>query len=72
MTRAPDKNFRDMTDAELRAEHDHWDDKIRNATGWGGALAAADEFRRACRREAARRGLDVLRPEQPDKERQDV
>ena len=30
-----DKAFRDMTDAELRAEHDKWDSKIRNSTGWG-------------------------------------
>lgn len=59
-----DKAFRDMTDAELRAEHDKWDSKIRNSTGWGAAVAAADEFRRECRREAARRGLDVLSPDQ--------
>ncbi len=45
------KSLKEMTDAELYAEWRRWDDKISNATGWGAALAAADEFRRAVSRE---------------------
>lgn len=50
------KPFSEMTLDELRAEHEHWDKKIREATGWGAAVGAADEFRRDCAREIRRRG----------------
>ncbi len=50
-----DKAFHEMTDAELRIEADKWDAKIRNATGWGAAVAAADSFRKQCERELDRR-----------------
>ncbi len=49
------KPLRDMTDAELLAEWQKWEDEITNAAGWGAALAAADEFRKDCAREMARR-----------------
>lgn len=51
------KLIRDLTDQELRDEYKHWDDKIVNATGWGAALGAADEFRRECAAELHKRGL---------------
>lgn len=50
-----DKPFREMTDDELQAEWQKWDDKISNATGWGAALSAADEFRTDAAREIQRR-----------------
>ena len=50
-----EKSLPDMTDAELQAEWQRWDDEVTNATGWGAALAAADEFRKDCTREMARR-----------------
>lgn len=43
----PSKNFRDMTDDELRAEWAHWNDKVESATGWGAAYAQAFKWRRA-------------------------
>ena len=46
-----------MTDAELRAEFERWDRRIREATGWGAALAAADGLRKICIGEFTRRGL---------------
>ena len=42
------KQFAEMTLDELREEHRRWNDQINNATAWGAALAAADEYRRAC------------------------
>lgn len=56
---ADDTPIRDLTDDELYAEWHRWDDKIKNATGWGGALTAAAEFRKAVERELVRRGLTV-------------
>ncbi|MBS9720213.1 MazG-like family protein [Tianweitania sp. BSSL-BM11] len=50
-----DKPFREMTDEELAAERDRWDQKIKNASGWGAALAVADSFRRNCDRQIERR-----------------
>lgn len=49
------KALTEMTDAELVAERDHWDRIIANATGWGGGLGAANEFRTECERELRRR-----------------
>lgn len=56
--------IRDMTDEQLLAEHENWDRNIRNATSWGAALAAADEFRKECLLEINRRGLTFK--EQPN------
>lgn len=47
------------TTEELRAEWHQWNDNIKNATGWGAAVGAADEFRRDCARELERRGEKV-------------
>lgn len=33
---------------QLYAERDYWDNRIKSATGWGAAVGAADDFRRAC------------------------
>ena len=44
-----------MTLEELHAEVLHWDSVIAGATGWGGSLAAADEFRRDAEREIRKR-----------------
>lgn len=51
------KPFKDMTLEELEVEHKYWDDKIANATSWGGALTAADEFKRDCVRHIKLRKL---------------
>lgn len=51
-----EKPLADMSVAELREEHRHWDDIVRNATQWGAALAEADKFRKAATNELARRG----------------
>lgn len=50
-----DKPFREMTDSELHAEFEKQDRKIREATGWGAALAAASNSRSSCARELRRR-----------------
>lgn len=50
------KPFADMPADELIAEWRHWDQAIANAKGWGAALAAADEFRRACEMHLKRLG----------------
>jgi hypothetical protein len=42
------KQIKDLTDEELSAEHKKWEDYIKNATGWGAALSAADEFKKSC------------------------
>jgi hypothetical protein len=44
------KHWSEMTLSELHAEKAHWDKVISEATGWGAALSAADEFRRGCER----------------------
>jgi hypothetical protein len=54
-----DKNVRDMTNEELLAEYVKWRDKVASATGWGAALAAADEFRTDALREIKRRGIKL-------------
>lgn len=55
------KSFKDMTLEELEAEHKYWDDKFVNATSWGGALTAADEFRRDCARHIKlRKQLNIM------------
>lgn len=52
-------NLRDKSDKGVLAEWRYWNDKIKAATGWGAALAAADEFRRCAESELRRRGLAV-------------
>ena len=47
----------ELSDEDLIAEWHHWNDEIKAATGWGAALAAADEFRRACEQQIEKRGL---------------
>ena len=60
---APSKPFRDMTDDELRAEFETWDNKVRTATGWGASLMQAAKWRDACERLLHERGLiDTLSP----------
>lgn len=54
-----DKPFRDMTDDELLAEYIKWDEKIKNATGWGAAVGVAGGWRDACGRILAERGVKV-------------
>lgn len=64
-----DKPFSEMTDAELRAEHAKWDAKVRGATRWGAALAAADSFRAQCERELGRRAIQAVRPsDEPERD----
>jgi hypothetical protein len=53
----PVKPTPQMTTEELIAEWHRWDDEIRNATGWGAALAAANEARRDVENKLAQRGL---------------
>ena len=53
-----DKPLHEMTDAELRADFERWDKRIREATGWGAALAAADGLRKINIGEFRRRGLE--------------
>jgi hypothetical protein len=50
-------NIKDQSDEELLKEYQYWNDKVKNATSWGAALTAADEFRRECYREINLRGL---------------
>ena len=52
-----DKPFGEMTDAELRIEFERWDREVREATGWGAALAQAAEWRDACERLMRCRGI---------------
>jgi hypothetical protein len=52
-------SIRGKSDDGLAAEWHYWNDKIATATGWGAALAAADEFRASCQREINRRGIKV-------------
>lgn len=59
----PDLPFNEMTDEALLAEYRTWDHKIREATSWGAALAAADSFRRSARRVLERRGVPI--PDEP-------
>lgn len=56
---AAGRQIRDLTDDELLAEWHQWNDKIKNATGWGAAVGAADGFRRGCAQELRRRELPV-------------
>ena len=51
------KPFFEMTDDELRAEFDKWDQKVREATGWGAALMQAAKWRDASERLLFKRGL---------------
>lgn len=53
-----DKRLSEMTNAEVLAEWSKWDDQIKNATGWGAAVGAADEFRTDAARELHRRGIE--------------
>jgi hypothetical protein len=48
-----------LSDKALIDEYYHWNEKIKNATSWGAALAVADEFRKMCKSEMQRRGLPV-------------
>jgi hypothetical protein len=57
------KPFRDMTDNELREEWKMWDEKVRNASGWGAAVAVANSFRKNCERELEHRGLPLIKDE---------
>ena len=50
-----DKPLQEMTDDELRAEWQKWDNRITAASSWGAALAAATSFRKQCARELVRR-----------------
>lgn len=43
--------------SELYEEYHHWNWQIAQATSWGAALTAADEFRKDALREIRRRGL---------------
>jgi len=47
------------SDEDVLAEWWRWDEKIKSATSWGAALAAADEFRKDAERELRRRGIPV-------------
>lgn len=58
-TKPVGKKIRDLSDDELLAEWHQWNDKIKNAPGWGAAVGAADEFRRTCAQELRRRELPV-------------
>lgn len=55
--RFSNKPFREMSDAELREQWALWDAEVRNAPGWGAAVATADSFRGGCEAELKRRGL---------------
>ncbi len=44
-----------LSDADLLLEWDYWNKKIANATSWGAAIAAAQEFREICQREIDKR-----------------
>ncbi len=50
-----DKPLREMTDDELQAEWQKWENKVATANGWGAALSAADGFRKQAAREIQRR-----------------
>ncbi len=50
--------YRAYPDDALLAEHRKWDERVANATSWGGALAAAAEARDECAAELRRRGID--------------
>lgn len=52
------KQISELTDEELEAEYKKWDEYISNATGWGAALTAADEFRTACAKEMLHRKVN--------------
>lgn len=52
------KRMSDMTLDELQEEFTYWDGRVREANGWGGAVAAAHEFRTECERWIARRNSD--------------
>lgn len=47
----------ELSDNDLFVEWCRWNNQIAAAKSWGGALAAALQFRRDCAREARRRGL---------------
>jgi hypothetical protein len=51
--------IRDLSDEELVKEWHCWDERVKKATGWGAALAAADGFRKDCERQIIKRGLKV-------------
>jgi hypothetical protein len=53
------KPLSELSDGELISEYNLWNNKVKNATAWGAALAAADEFRKECWHEMQRRGLEV-------------
>lgn len=52
-------NLKDKTDEGVIAEYNHWIQEISNATSWGAALGAADEFRRAAKSELLRRNITI-------------
>jgi hypothetical protein len=52
--------IRDLTDVQLAAQWQNWNNKITNATNWGASLTAANEFRRECEREINERGIIVI------------
>lgn len=56
-TTMAEKPIRELTDEELVAEHAKWVGKITSAISWGAGVAAADEFRKDCKREMVRRGI---------------
>jgi hypothetical protein len=57
MTTIKTKALCEMTNEELKMEWKMWDEKIKNATSWGAALAAAVEFKKDCEREMRLRGV---------------
>jgi hypothetical protein len=54
-----DKSLFELSDGELVSEYNLWNNKVKDATAWGAALAAADKFRKECWLEMQHRGLEV-------------
>lgn len=59
VSRPTNKPIRDLTDTELLSEWAYWNEKIKAATSWGAALAAADAFRKSCETQLNRRNIEI-------------
>ncbi len=55
----PNIAWRDQTLEQLYAERDYWVTKIGDATGWGGAVGSAVEFRNGCNAWISRRECEA-------------
>lgn len=57
--------IKELTDSNLVFEWHYWTNKMAIAKSWGGAIAAAAEFRHECERELTHRNIPIPITENP-------